>query len=88
VSLSRRALLVVLAALPLAACGKRGAPLPPPGDDGKPSDFPHPYPALKNYPHPELGGGGKTKQDSPPEQQKPTQQDGSDVDTSTPGLYP
>jgi len=34
-------LLALLIALPLAGCGKRGTPLPPPGEEGK---FPRIYP--------------------------------------------
>jgi hypothetical protein len=82
---SRRALLVALVTLPLAACGKRGAPLPPPDQV---SDFPRVYPAPANYPHPEIGNAGKTQQNSPPEQQRPTPQDASGGDMSAPGLYP
>lgn len=85
--LSRRALLIVLAALPLAACGKRGNPLPPPLDNGTPSTFPRQYPAPSSYPHPDLGTG-TTQQNTPPEQQKPTPQDGSGGDMTTPGVYP
>jgi hypothetical protein len=85
---SRRALLIAMAAIPLAACGKRGNPLPPPAPAGtEGSIFPRQYPAPANYPHPTLGNG-TTQQDTPAEQQKPTQQDGSGDTMSAPGLYP
>ncbi len=39
----KHVLIVIFACLALAACGRRGAPLPP----GPPADiiYPHPYPA-------------------------------------------
>lgn len=86
-AVSRRALLALLAgaAAGLSACGKRGSPLPPPGET---SDFPRQYPAPSSYPHPDIGSG-KTQQNSPPEQQGPTPQSGDNDNTqTTPGLYP
>jgi len=71
-AVSRRGLLVVLAAGALgalAACGKRSGLVAPPGE---PSDFPRAYPNPSKYPHPDLGSGTKTKANTPPEQQSPS----------------
>ena len=41
------ALMVLVAGLPLAACGKKGDPEPPPG--AKDTVYPRPYPDPKSY---------------------------------------
>ena len=79
VILSRRAVLTLaltVAGVALAACGKKGTPLPPPGET---SDFPRQYPNPSKYPYPEYGSGA-TQQKPPPEQQNPP----SDIYNSTP----
>jgi hypothetical protein len=79
--LSRRAFATVAllgaAGALLSACGKKGAPLPPPD---QPSTFPRVYPAPSVYPHP-AQPGGTTTQTPPPERQQPTA-DGLNSDTS------
>ena len=74
----RSALMLACAAVGtmLAACGKKGQPLPPPGES---SDFPHQYPNPTKYPHPELGSTRPTTQNPPPEQSPQ-----SDITNSTP----
>ena len=81
VTFSRRGLLTLACMTTvgsiLSACGKKGQPLPPPD---APSYYPRQYPAPSSYPHPEIGGG-KTRQNKPPEQGQPTP-DGQGTDDS------
>jgi predicted small lipoprotein YifL len=76
IRVSRRAfgtfIAVAAAGAVLAACGKKGAPLPPSDER---SDFPRTYPAPSTYPHP-AQGGGDTRQSPPPEQQQPSYDSG------------
>lgn len=81
VAFSRRRLLTLVCVTTvgdlLAACGKKGQPLPPPGET---SLYPRKYPSPSVYPHPELGGT-QTKQNTPPEQGQGTPDSNSDSGT-------
>lgn len=82
--ISRRAFAAVAALTAagaiLAACGKKGAPLPP---RDQPSSYPGTYPAPSMYPRP--GQGGRTLQNPPPERQQPSADDAVSGEQGTNG---